>query len=107
MEYTHFWGTHTHWFWIIPFLFMILMIVFATRMARRAGAWGCGVGRVGRGRFGCWEPGLGPMAYRWSETPFQILDRRYANGEITKQQYEEMRHDFEPSPSHSGLGDES
>jgi hypothetical protein len=47
------------------------------------------------------------MAYWWSETPFQILDRRYASGEITKQQYEEMRHDFEPSPSHSGLGDES
>ena len=107
MEYTHLWGPHTHWFWIIPFLVMILMIVFATRMARRTGAWRCGVGRFGRGRFSCWVPGQGPMAYRWSETPFQILDRRYASGEITKQQYEQMRHDFESSPSHSGLGDES
>jgi len=47
------------------------------------------------------------MAYRWSETPFQILDRRYASGEITKEQYEETRRDFELSPSQSGLGNES
>ena len=106
MEYAHVWGPHTHWFWIIPFLFMILMIFFATRMARRADAWRCGAGRVGPGRFGCWDPGCGPMARWWSETPMQILDRRYANGEITKEQYEEMRHDFESSPPNSGSGDE-
>lgn len=107
MEYTHVWGTHTHWFWIIPFLFMILMFVFATRMARRSGTWRCGVGRVGGGRFGCWEPGQGPMAYRWSETPFQILDRRYASGEITKEQHEQIRSDLETSPSNSESGEES
>ncbi len=107
MEYTHVWGPHTHWLWIIPFLLMILMIVFATRMARRSGTWRCGVGRIGRGRFGCWEPGQGPMAYRWSETPFQILDRRYASGEITKEQYERMRSDLETSPSNSESGAES
>jgi putative membrane protein len=107
MEYTHLWGPNTHWFWIIPFLFMILMIVFATRMARRTDAWPCGVGRIGRGRFGYWEPGQGPMARWWSEAPCQILDRCYASGEITKEQYEQMRHDFESSPSHSGSGNES
>jgi len=106
MEYAHVWGPHTHWFWIIPFLFMILMIFFATRMARRADAWRSGVGPHGRGRFGCWDPGCGPMARWWSETPMQILDRRYANGEITKEQYEEMRHDFESNPPNSGSGDE-
>jgi len=47
------------------------------------------------------------MAYRWSETPFQILDRRYARGEITKEQHEQMRSDLETSPSNSGSGEES
>jgi len=47
------------------------------------------------------------MAYRWSETPFQILDRRYASGEITKEQYEQMRSDLETSPSNSESGEES
>jgi putative membrane protein len=107
MEYAHVWGPHTHWFWIIPFLFMILMIFFATRMARRADAWRSGVGPNGRGRFGCWGPGYGPMARWWSETPFQILDRRYASGEITKEQHEQMRSDLETNPSNPGSGEES
>lgn len=29
------------------------------------------------------------------ETPLDILKRRYANGEITKEQYEEMRRDLQ------------
>jgi len=41
------------------------------------------------------------MAYRWSETPLQILDRRFASGEITKEQHEQMRSDFETGPSNS------
>ena len=47
------------------------------------------------------------MAYRWSETPFQILDRRYAGGEITKEQHEQMRSDLETGPSNSESGEES
>jgi len=30
-----------------------------------------------------------------SESARDILDRRYASGEITKEQYEQMRHDLE------------
>ncbi len=105
MEYAHVWGPHTHWFWIIPFLLMVLMIFYATRMARRPDAWRCGNGRVSHSRFGCWGPGYRPMARRWSETPMQILNRRYASGEITKEQYKEMRQDFESSPPDSGSGD--
>jgi hypothetical protein len=86
---------------------MILMFVFATRMCRRMGAWRDGVGYIDRGRFGCCVPGRGSMPDRWSETPLQILDRRYASGEITKEQYEQTRREIEPSPSHSGSGDEN
>jgi uncharacterized membrane protein len=32
---------------------------------------------------------------RWSETPRQILDRRCASGEITKEQYEQIKRDIE------------
>ena len=90
MEYAHCWGTHFHWFWIVPFLFMILMVICAFRMFRRRG-----VGyRAGWFPFGCCSPGRGPME-RWSgETPDQILDRRYAAGEITKEQYDQMKRDI-------------
>ena len=74
MEYTHAFGPHWHWSWIVPFLFMILMFVFASRMCRRMGAWRCSAGHTGRGRFGCCGPGQGSTPDRWSETPDQILD---------------------------------
>ncbi len=38
--------------------------------------------------------GGGP-GHRWSRTPVDILKRRYAAGEITREQYEEMRKDLE------------
>ena len=104
MEYTHWWGPHSHWFWIIPFLFMVLMVFIAIRMARRA-SWRSGCGCLGRGRYGWWKPGQHSMAYQWSETPGQILDRRYASGEVTKEQHEQMKRYIESSLQHSGPGD--
>jgi uncharacterized membrane protein len=35
------------------------------------------------------------MSRRGSETAHQILGRRYASGEITKEQYEQMKLDIE------------
>jgi len=96
MEYTHWWGPH--WFWIVPFLFMILMIVCATRMMRCAAGWRRVRGqRTGWMPLGWCKPGKDSVAYRWVETPREILDRRYANGEITKEQYEQMKRDIESS----------
>jgi putative membrane protein len=99
MEYSHVIGPHWHGGWIVPLLFMILLIFFATRRCRRTGAWRGGVERNRRVRFGCCQPGHDSMARGWSETPHQILDRRYAGGEITREQYEQMRHDFESGES--------
>ena len=106
MECTHWWGQHVDWFWIMPFLFMILMFVCATLMARRTGYWRCCVGRSGRERFDWGKPWERPVADRWSETPPQILDRRYAIGEITKEQHEQMKHYIDSSQQQPGPGDE-
>lgn len=107
MECMHLWGPHMHWFWIMPLLFMLLMIVFATVMSRRARSWRCGFGRMWPGRLGWHQPGPRWTAQGRSETPHQILDRRYASGEITKEQYEQMRRDIESGPRHPGSENES
>lgn len=72
MEPYQWWWWHGMGFmWVFPLLFLIVMVVFLLR-----GPWWLGGGH-GRG-------GL-------RETAREILDRRFANGEITKEQYEEMK----------------
>lgn len=102
MEHAYFWSPHLHWFWIIPFLFMILMLVFALRAFRRAANWRRGTGRLTGWQFlDCCIPGQRQMERWWTEPPGQILDQRYASGEITKEQYEQMKSDLGPSTEHS------
>jgi len=96
MEWTHWWGPHLHGFWFVPLVFMIAMCLLAGLMARRVGGWRCGAGRIGPWHSG-WREGS-------SETPRQILDRRYASGEITKEQYQQMRRDLEDESSRSSSG---
>ena len=57
-----------HWWWIIP----IVMMVFCFLMMRRG--TGCMMGRR-----------------RFNESAREILDRRYASGEIGKEEYEEKK----------------
>jgi putative membrane protein len=59
--------------WIFPFLFFLFM------MGMMGMFWWRGFRRPWAG-----------MGY-FHETPRQILDRRYASGEVTQQQYEEMK----------------
>jgi putative membrane protein len=100
MDCTQWWEPHWHGFWIIPLLFMILMFVFAARMFRRAGDWRWCLGNCTRWKpLDGGKPGQDSSEGWWSETPCQILDRRYANGEITKEQYEQMKRDIGPNPS--------
>ena len=77
------------WMWIFPFTFMVLMMLFigicVFGFFRRSGGWGhscpmCGWNSRERGD---------------QDTPRQILDRRYASGEITKEQYEGIKKDLE------------
>jgi len=57
--------------WIFPLLFLIVMVVF-----------------LFRGPPWMWHR-HGDGSQR--ETPREVLDRRFANGEITKEQYEDMK----------------
>ena len=77
------------WMWIFPLTFMVIMILFMVTCAfgffRRSNRWGSSCPMCG------WHAG-GTKEDR--ETPRQILDRRYAGGEITKEQYEGMKQDL-------------
>ncbi len=71
------WMPHFGMLWIFPLLFLLFMAImmFACRGMR----FRCGHGTPGSGGH---------------ETARQILDRRYAAGEIDKEQYDAMRRDL-------------
>jgi len=67
------------WFplmWIFPLFFFVVMLVFLFRVGGRP-MWG-------PGRTGARE-----------ESAKEILDRRYARGEINREEYQRMRKDLE------------
>lgn len=67
-------GMRMGWMWIFPLLFFLLIIGMMGFMWRRG-----------------FRPWCGMMEDQRQETPRQILDRRYASGELTKEQYDDMR----------------
>ena len=80
MDPGYWWGPMFGIPWIFPFLCFTFMVAMIFMIFRRAG--GC-----------CMPMRHGPAEPRNDarETPRQILDRRLAGGEITGQEYEEMR----------------
>jgi len=64
------------WMWIFPLIFLVICLFFAFGFFLR----GPGRFRQDAGRAGS------------DESAREVLDRRYAKGEITKEQYEEMKH---------------
>jgi putative membrane protein len=78
------WGGHGFGFmWIIPLLFFVAFIV-------------CMRGMFGRGSPGCGSHGNNESH---QENAHEILDKRYAKGEITKNEYEEMKKALDNKPS--------
>lgn len=72
----YFWGMHAFGFmWIFPLLFFAVFILLLMRIP----AWFSRYNQRGESR----------------ETAREILDRRYAMGEIAKEQYEQMKRDIE------------
>jgi uncharacterized membrane protein len=84
MEPSYWWGPMFGVSWIFPFLCFIFMAAMMFLIFRRAG--------------GCCMPmrhGSAELRNDARETPRQTLDRRLAGGEITNQDYEEMRRRIE------------
>ena len=71
----HYWGFGMHLFW---WIFWILLIVFF---------------------FALLTPVPRKRAHLYRQTPLEILQRRYANGEITTQEYEERKSRLERDSS--------
>ena len=67
------------WMWFFPFLFLAGLGVFLMVFMRRMGGDSCG----------------NSSPPRKEETPKEVLDQRYAKGEITREQYLEMRKDLD------------
>lgn len=64
------------WMWIFPLIFLIVLLIF---LFRQAGSPMSGSHNL-QGK---------------EESARELLDRRYARGEITREEYQQMKKDFE------------
>ena len=79
MDFT--WMPHFTVGWFLPLLCLIFMVAMMIMMFRRGGCMPFGAGDRG-------PTGNG------GETARGIVDRRYASGQISKEQYAEIRRDL-------------
>jgi putative membrane protein len=75
MEPYQWWWHGMGFMWMFPLLFLVVLVLCVALFVR--GPWWSGRGH---------ERGS-----EHRETAREILDRRFASGEITKEQYEEMK----------------
>jgi putative membrane protein len=79
------------WWWIFPIAMMIIMFALCFFMMR---------GRAGRTMCGPSFGAAGDAFWKGrSESASEILDKRYARGEIGKEEYEQKKKDIERTDS--------
>lgn len=76
-----------------------------SHMGAYGGAWGMGFGMIGMVLLGVliiagivalvrWTSGSGPHSRPHSKSALEVLEERYARGEIDKQEFEQKKHDL-------------
>ncbi len=86
MDSGNFWSSGM---WIIPLVMIVVMLFFMTRMMGRGGfkpPWMQDSGGDRQVSGGTDSGG--------AESPADILNKRYAKGEITKEEYDQMKSDL-------------
>lgn len=73
------------WWWVIPIVMVIMMILCFFMMRRGMSCIMCGPSSNTSGPF--WKSG--------TESARDILDKRYARGEIGREEYEEKKSDLD------------
>ncbi len=73
------WGGHGMGWWMFPIVMIVVMIIFMLFMGKRGGRM----------------PWCGSGENNDSETPLDILKKRYAKGEIGKDEFEAVKKDLE------------
>ena len=77
------WMWHWGGMWIFPMIMFVVMIIFFIVLLRRGG---------------CRPPWWGPGGYHRdngeADSALEILKKRYAKGEITKEEFEQIKKDI-------------
>ena len=85
-----FWGSGM---WIFPFMMMLIMLFVVSRMFGRGGGfrppW-----NQDSDRSPSESAGPSGTSGQAPESPLEILKTRYAKGEITKEEYDQMKSDL-------------
>jgi len=87
-----FWGHHMGYGGyglLISAIVWIGLIVLGVWLLAKLFPGGSSPGSIGTG-----NKGAGRSRTTGSETPMEILQKRYARGELTKEEYETIRHDL-------------
>ncbi len=89
-------GAGVGWWVIFPIIFMVFMMIMMFRMMGRGGPMGMMGGMGGGHGHGGDDEDRGPSIDGGERggTPLEVAQRRYANGEISRDEFQRIREDL-------------